>query len=128
MLPGLLGLVVALAFGRELLNLIYGPKFAEGAAIFPWIMGVGLVLFVQTPFDYGLTAMHQFKIQPLIFGLAAMINLAGCLMLVPGYGLLGATLGWLGAALCQLVIVVAVHWRRLYRPIGTPMPTAAGPR
>jgi O-antigen/teichoic acid export membrane protein len=123
-LLGLAGLVVATAFGRELLGLVYGPQFAHAADVFPWIMLVGLVLYAQTPFDYGLTAMHQFKIQPLICGLAVMTNVAVCLILVPLYDLLGATIGWLGAAICQFVLAVGVHQRWLHGP---PISTSADP-
>jgi O-antigen/teichoic acid export membrane protein len=127
-LPGLLGWIVAVAFGRELLSLIYGPKFVEGAAIFPWIMAVGVVLYAQTPFGYGLTAMHQFKVQPLIFGFAVMVNVVGCFVLVPGHGLVGATLAWLGAAICSFIPALAVHWRcqRLPAEPKTSAPVSTG--
>ena len=114
-LLGLAGLLIAVTFGRELLSHIYGPQFAEGADVFVWVMVVGVVLYLQTPFDYALTAMHQFKVQPLIFGLAVAVNFALCLALVPRYGLFGATLGWLGAALCQFVLAAGVQQVRLHR-------------
>jgi O-antigen/teichoic acid export membrane protein len=117
LLPGLVGLVVAIAFGHELLGLIYGPRFAEGADLFPWIMLVGVVLYVQTPFGYGMTAMHRFKVQPLIFGLVVLVNAVGCLVLVPRYGPLGATIPWLGSVVCQFLLSVAVHVRCLRRPV-----------
>jgi O-antigen/teichoic acid export membrane protein len=115
-LPGLAGLLIAIAFGRELLGLLYGPPFAAGAEVFPWIMLVGAVLYLQTPFGYGLTAMHQVKVQPLIFGIAVAVNAVGCLLLIPRYGLLGATQAWLAAVICQLLLSLAVHWRCLRRP------------
>jgi O-antigen/teichoic acid export membrane protein len=127
LLPGFVGLVVAITFGRELLSLVYGPRFAEGASIFPSLMLVGAVLYTQTPFDYGLTAMHQFKVQPLIFGLAIVVNTAGCLVLIPRYGLLGATFSWLGAVSCQFSLSLAVHWRCLRRPVGAKAATSAAP-
>jgi O-antigen/teichoic acid export membrane protein len=126
LLPGLGGLAVAIVFGRELLGLIYGPRFAEGADIFPWIMLVGAVLYVQTPFDYGLTAMHQFKIQPLIFGLVVLVNASGCLLLVPRYGLLGATFPWLASVACQFLLSLVVHWRCLRRAADAAATTPAG--
>jgi O-antigen/teichoic acid export membrane protein len=126
-LPGLVGLLVAIAFGRELLGLVYGPQFAAAADVFPWIMLVAVVLYAQTPFGYGLTAMHQFKVQPLIFGLVVLVNAAGCLVLVPRYGLLGATFPWLGAVACQFFLSWYVHWRRLRRPIDAKTATPAAP-
>jgi O-antigen/teichoic acid export membrane protein len=126
-LPGFVGLVVAITFGRELLSLVYGPQFGTTADVFPWIMLVGAVLYTQTPFDYGLTAMHQFNVQPLIFGLAVVVNAAGCLVLIPRYGLLGATFSWLGAVACQFSLSLAVHWRCLRRPVGAKAATSAAP-
>jgi O-antigen/teichoic acid export membrane protein len=123
---GLTGLIVTITFGRGLLTLLYGPKFTDGAAIFPWIMAVGAVLYAQTPFGYGLTAMHQFKVQPMIFAVAVAVNATGCWVLVPRYGLLGATLAWLGAAACELVLSAAAHWRCLRRPVhGRPRPVGS---
>jgi O-antigen/teichoic acid export membrane protein len=113
MLPALIGLIFVLAFGRELLILVYGPTFADGAAVFPWIMLVAVVLYAQTPLGYGLTAMHRIKVQPLIFGLVVAVNGAGCLLLVPRYGLFGATLAWLAAVSCQFILSAAVHWHGL---------------
>jgi O-antigen/teichoic acid export membrane protein len=127
LLPGLVGLVVAIAFGHELLGLIYGPRFAEGADLFPWIMLVGVVLYVQTPFGYGMTAMHRFKVQPLIFGLVVLVNAIGCLVLVPRYGPLGATIPWLGSVVCQFVLSLIVHWVGLRRPIVARTATPAAP-
>lgn len=126
LLPGLAGVAVAVVFGRELLGLIYGPRFAEGADIFPWIMLVGLVLYLQTPLGYGLTAMHQFKIQPLMFGLVVLVNAAGCLLLVPRYGMLGAILPWMASVGCQFLLSLVVHWRCLRRPADAPATTPAG--
>jgi O-antigen/teichoic acid export membrane protein len=126
-LPGLLGLAVVIGFGRELLSLVYGPQFAEGGQVFVWIMVVGVVIYAQTPLGYGLTAMHQFKIQPLIFGVAVVVNAAACFALVPPYGLLGATLAWLGAAVCQFGLALAVHWRSLQRPSAAARAAAARP-
>jgi O-antigen/teichoic acid export membrane protein len=115
-LPGCVGLLIAIAFGRELLSLIYGPRFADGADVFPWIMLVGVVLYAQTPFGYGLTATQRIKVQPLIFFVTVVVNAVGCLLLVPAYGLFGATLAWLAAVTCQLVLSTSLHWRYLRRP------------
>jgi O-antigen/teichoic acid export membrane protein len=115
-LPGCLGLLIAIAFGRELLSLIYGPSFAAGADVFPWIMLVGVVLYAQTPFGYGLTATQRIKVQPVMFFATVVVNAVGCLLLVPGYGLFGATLAWLASVTCQLVLSTSLHWRYLRRP------------
>jgi len=125
LLPGLGGVAVAIVFGRELLALVYGARFAEAADVFPWIMLVGAVRYVQTPLGYGLTAMRQFKIQPLIFGLVVLVNIVGCVVLVPRFGLLGAALPWLGSVVCQLVVSSYVHWRCLRRPADARAPAPA---
>jgi O-antigen/teichoic acid export membrane protein len=127
LLPGLVGLVVANAFGHELLGLIYGPRFAHAADVFPWIMLVGAALYIQSPLDYGLTAMHQFKVQPLIFGFVVLVNVVGCLVLVPHYGLWGATIPWLASVTCQLALSLVVHWRCLRWPGGGQIAPVAVP-
>jgi O-antigen/teichoic acid export membrane protein len=113
-LPGLVGVLAAVGFGRELLGLLYGPRFAAAADVFPWIMLVGVALYAQTPLGYGLTAMHQFKVQPLIFGIAVAVNAVGCFLLVPALGLLGAVLPWLSAVVCVFLASLALHWHHLH--------------
>jgi O-antigen/teichoic acid export membrane protein len=71
--------------------------------------------------------MHQFRVQPLIFGLAVVVNAAGCLVLVPRYGLLGATFPWLAAVACELFLSLAVHWRCLRRQVGAQGAAPAAP-
>jgi O-antigen/teichoic acid export membrane protein len=119
-LPGSIGLLVAIVFGRELLSLIYGPRFADGADVFPWIMLVGVVLYAQTPFGYALTATQQIKIQPLIFGITVVVNVVGCFLLIPVYGLFGATFAWLGSVTCQLILSTILHWKYLRWPAKAP--------
>jgi O-antigen/teichoic acid export membrane protein len=116
--PGALGLVLALAFGREVLVIIYGHEFAAGAVVFPWIMLVGAVLFAQTPFGYALIATQQLNVQTLLFGAVVAVNAVGCLLLVPGYGIMGATLAWLASVVAQFTMSLGLYWRyHLRRPV-----------
>jgi O-antigen/teichoic acid export membrane protein len=76
------------------------------------------VLFVQTPFGYALIATQQLNVQPLLFGAVVAVNAVGCLLLVPGYGILGATLAWLASVVAQFTMSLGLYWRyHLRRPV-----------
>jgi O-antigen/teichoic acid export membrane protein len=110
---GAAGLLIALALGSPLLRLIYGTEFAQNADIFVWVMFAGAVGYLAAPLGYGLTAMRSFQIQPLILGLAIIINVVGCYLLVPPFGLAGAVWAWTGSRLCQVLLCAWAGKQRL---------------
>jgi O-antigen/teichoic acid export membrane protein len=109
-LLGLAGVVVAGLAGKPLLTLVYGALFAERVDIFVWVMVAGMITYAATPLGYSLTAMRIFHVQPLVFAAVLAVNALACLLLVPGYGALGAVWGWVIAATFQLLLTGSMNW------------------
>jgi O-antigen/teichoic acid export membrane protein len=107
---GLAGVAVAGLAGQPFLMLVYGARFAQRADIFIWVMVTGMVTYAAMPFGVGLTAMRIFRAQPFVFAAALAVNALACLLLVPGYGVLGAVWGWLIGAVLQLLLMASLNW------------------
>jgi O-antigen/teichoic acid export membrane protein len=76
--------------GRWILGLLFGPEYAAQASILLALAASSGAGFVASLLGYAITAGRRFKEQlPLQVASVAGASLA-CLLLVPGYGLLGA--------------------------------------
>jgi O-antigen/teichoic acid export membrane protein len=100
---GLLGVVVAIVAGEQILALVYGAEYAAHNAILVWLMLAAGLGYVAAFAGYGVTAARYFKAQIPLFAGVVAATAAACWWLVPKYGMLGAALSLLVAALTQLV-------------------------
>ena len=100
---GLLGVVVAIVAGERILALAYGAEYAAHNAILVWLMLAAGLGYVAAFAGYGVTAARYFKAQIPLFAAVVAATAAACWWLVPRYGMLGAALSLLIAALTQLV-------------------------
>lgn len=110
---GLAGVVGAVVVGRPLLNLLYGPEYAEASHVFVWIMAAAAVGYVASFAGYGVTAARQFVWQPVIFTISTVATVLACWLLVPQYGLLGTGWATLAAAALQCALMIVYLWRVL---------------
>jgi O-antigen/teichoic acid export membrane protein len=111
---GLVGVLVAVFFGADLLQLIYGPDYRK---VYFELVG----LSVATGLTFGcsivgvyLTAVGIFRAQVLIYVfVVALITLSSAL-LVPVYGLLGAVYAMILSASIWLVLSIEIlrRWMR----------------
>jgi O-antigen/teichoic acid export membrane protein len=110
------------AVAVDVVRLMTKPEFEPAAHVIPWI-GLGIVfqgVYLLT--SIGLNITKQTRFYPVATGVAACTSLAGNLVLVPGYGAIGAA--WTNAAayavqaitafvLSQRVYPVPLEWGRL---------------
>jgi O-antigen/teichoic acid export membrane protein len=95
--------VVAVAFGRPLLALLYTPEYAAHAHVFSWLMVAGGLGYIARFLVWSMTAARCFKAQAPLYAVA-LLTLGGfCFWLIPGHGLLGAA--W---AICTGMAVLLV--------------------
>lgn len=106
---GGLGLTLALAFGQEILTLLYRPDYAERVPVFIWLMLVSAVSYVASFLGYGMTAARYFRVQLPLFTLVTGVLTAACAVLIPSGGLLGAAQAMGIAAVVQLLGSVAIN-------------------
>jgi O-antigen/teichoic acid export membrane protein len=100
---GLLGVVVAALWGRQLLTILYRPEYARYPSVFAWLMAAAGLSYVATALGFGLAAARKFDIQFPIYLCATLATAAACVVLVPRYGLHGAAWAFLVGVLTWCV-------------------------
>ncbi|ULH13893.1 lipopolysaccharide biosynthesis protein (plasmid) [Deinococcus sp. KNUC1210] len=94
---------VALLAGRPLLNLLYGPEYADQTAAFVWLMASGALGYLASCAGFAVTAARRFIQQLPLFLVVCAVLLVCCWWLIPAHGLVGAAIAALIAAAVQLV-------------------------
>ena len=87
---GVLGVLVAVLWGRQFLSIMYRPEYAIYPSVFVWLMVAAGVSYVASALSFGLSAARKFDVQLPIYVCAVLVTLAACIPLVPHYGLRGA--------------------------------------
>jgi O-antigen/teichoic acid export membrane protein len=105
---GVGGLIVAALAGGELLSLIYTAEYGARADLFAWLMVVALLTYSASFIGYGMTAARYFKAQFPLFAIVTGSTVLACYWLIPTFGLTGAALAMIVAALVQIVGSVGV--------------------
>jgi O-antigen/teichoic acid export membrane protein len=115
-LMGIVGVVVALLAGKEILKLLYQPEYASYSEVFVWLIVGTSIGYVSSLLGYSITAARFFKIQiPLNLAFIGILVIAS-FWLIPIHSLLGAAWATCIAFAIQiplklLVIVYALHER-----------------
>ena len=99
---GTVALLAMAAFGRSLLDLVYGAEYAAHEGLLLWLMVVTVVTFTSVFFGAGITARGRFKTQLAITTTSLAVVAASIWPLVRLYGLSGAAVSLLIAALVEL--------------------------
>jgi O-antigen/teichoic acid export membrane protein len=103
-LLGVTGVVVAAAFGPQLLTLLYRPEYAAHQGTF-LVLAAGTGLgFVAWFFDSALTAARRYRVQMAISLAMLATMVVATAVAVPRYGMAGAAAALAAAMLVQLVL------------------------
>jgi O-antigen/teichoic acid export membrane protein len=95
--------LIALGYGQRLLDLLYGPVYAQYWRAFAWTMAAAGLYYVAAVFRYSVTAARSFRVQALISFAAAAVTAVACVWLVPVHGVLGAAWALCLASAIQLI-------------------------
>ncbi|SDO05760.1 oligosaccharide flippase family protein [Alkalicoccus daliensis] len=114
LLVGSLALMGAIIMGEEILTILYQEDYANYSYVFILIMIAGVIKYVASFLGYGITATRSFKIQPLIGGVYVSASLIGGYLLIPSYGLEGASYVLILASIVELVTKSIVLIKLLY--------------
>jgi O-antigen/teichoic acid export membrane protein len=112
---GASGLVVARAWGRELLTVLYRPEYAEHAEALGLLMLAAGLGYVATFLYYGMTSARLFRVQMPLFVAVAATSLVACAALVPTRGVMGAAQASVVTAVVNLLGASAVNLYALRR-------------
>ncbi len=89
---GLIGILLAVFFGRDLLLIIYSSEFAERAEIFVWIMVFSAIVYANCLLKQILVIFRLINVQLILRLISILTLLIACYALIPPKGLLGAAL------------------------------------
>jgi O-antigen/teichoic acid export membrane protein len=102
------GVLIAVAWGREVLTALYRPEYADHVAAFVLIMLAGGIGYVASFLWYAMTAARLFRVQMPLFAWVAAVALVACAALVPSNGVLGAAQASVATCAANLLGVGAV--------------------
>jgi O-antigen/teichoic acid export membrane protein len=98
---GLAGILVAVFFGRRLLELFYRPEYAQYHRLLVWLMVAGAVNYVVSVLCQVMTASRILKPQLVLFFLTTLVIGVSSGFFVPRFGLEGAAYAMIvGALVC----------------------------
>jgi O-antigen/teichoic acid export membrane protein len=110
--PGVLlggaGVVIAVAWGREVLTALYRPEYAEHVVAFALIMVAGAISYVASFLGYAMTAVRLFRVQMPLFAWVVAVALVARAALIPSNGLVGAAQASVATCTANLLGVGAV--------------------
>ncbi|MBV8538834.1 MAG: flippase [Alphaproteobacteria bacterium] len=99
------------AFGRHVVDVMYGPAFAPSGVYFEWMCLNVPILFLNLGVVTALVAWGFQKIYFKITGAAAVVNIVLNLVTIPAYGPWGAIVSTTVAELMIVVLTVIVRRR-----------------
>jgi len=103
-LAGVVGILVAVVAGRQILTLLYAPEYAQHMSVLIWLAVAAALSFVKSFLGAALTAAKRFKSELLVNLFATAILAGGCAAMIPTYGLVGAASVVTFTALLTLVL------------------------
>lgn len=118
---GALGLVGALAFGKQAMTLIYRPEYSIHQDVLVWLMGASGFFYLGSTLGFAVTAVRCFTPQLPLFAGAALTTALGCLALVPALGLRGAAIAILISAVIQCAGSAGLLWHSCKSRRGEPV-------
>lgn len=102
-------------FGPELLKVLAGAGYEDGAGLIPLIAAGTFLVSATTAFSPGIVLRRRTYLSALAFSVAAAANVAANLVLIPALGMLGAAVATLAADALLLVVYLPISLH-LYRP------------
>jgi O-antigen/teichoic acid export membrane protein len=110
--PSLAATIVLLAFGKPILWL-FGPEFLQGYWLLP-LLAVGLLARASVgPAERLLNMLGEQRVCAYVYAGAFSLNLAGCLILIPNLGMMGAAISTSAALIAESLALFLVTKHRL---------------
>jgi O-antigen/teichoic acid export membrane protein len=119
---GVAAIAGAAVLGRQIIDVVYGPLYAQEHALLMWLMAAAMLGYVASIFGYAITAQRQFAPQVRLFGGVVIVQTAACALLVPGGGSIGAAHALLIATAVQLIGTAHICRRALRESVSSLVP------
>lgn len=102
-------------FGKTFLTIIYTAEYANFSNVLFLLMIGATINFLTSFLGYAMTAARIFNSQPIIFTLALLVNIILCVLLIPKYYLIGASIAIIISSGVQLLGNIFVIYYALYK-------------
>lgn len=89
-LGGIAAFAICAVAGEAILRTVYTDIYASEHQLLLWLVAAAALRSVANILRYGVVAARRFWWIGVQNGIAAVIAVAGCVLLIPGYGLVGA--------------------------------------
>lgn len=103
---GAAGIIFSMVCGGPFLRLIYRPEYAEYTSVLLLTMVISAINYLAEFTGTALTAARSIRVQPIILGTCVLVGWVSSAVLVPRYGILGASWGVLLIGVCQLFLYI----------------------
>jgi len=97
-LLGVIGVAAAMIAGGEILTIVYRAEYATYKDVLVVVMVASALWYVASMFGFGATACRRLAYQPVILTGVALVSLVSCWVLIPRWGLLGASFSMVAAS------------------------------
>jgi O-antigen/teichoic acid export membrane protein len=114
---GILGVLAALAFGRQIVKFVYGSEYVGDGSLLLWLMIAAAVGYMASFAGYSLTAARQFKIQMPLFAFLTFLTGALCFLMVTSGGAVGVAKALAIAGFVQFAATLAILRRAEIREL-----------
>ncbi|MEO0917961.1 MAG: hypothetical protein AAFY31_13415, partial [Pseudomonadota bacterium] len=114
-LAGIFGVTFCVFYGEEVLRIAYTANFATHAELLVILVIATSIRMVGHVLKFGLIAARHFWWLTFQSGVAAMVAVIGCLVMVPIFGLAGAAYAFLLVCITEFLINFAALTKALLR-------------
>jgi len=107
----LVGLIITILKGPDILALIYAPEYSKYSIIMIWIIFAAGLAFIASIIRYAIMATKFYIGQTPLFLSLAVIAVLLCIILIPLYGVTGACIAINFTMLVQIVGSIIILYR-----------------
>lgn len=101
---------------RDIIYLFIGTQFHESKVFFSLLLALPILTFLQETTDKGIAIAKKNHISLIVHVVSVLVNIGGCLLLIPKFGLMGAAVASALAAL-SLYALCTYYGQKYYRSI-----------
>lgn len=105
---GVIGLLIAIIAGNNLLKLIYNGNYIGFNELFILVMISGIFTYASSFLGYGLTAMRVYKFQPILGLIWLISSIISSFIIIPKFSLIGAGYTLIFSSIVQLLTISVV--------------------
>ena len=108
---GVIAVILSLAFGRQILALLYKPEYVKHMDVFLLLMASAAPTYIASFFGYAMTAARLFWIQLPLSAISVLSVAILCWLLIPTRGLCGAAEALLIVSLIRMFAAGFIVWK-----------------